>query len=93
MEDVKEKNKKERAKKSREERMKEIMKGIITTEVKSEEEQRLQDTQALLNKLSPEVLEMYEKAGGKIHLTEKSIAENLTLRDFCCGCPNTLLYG
>lgn len=76
-----EREKKDREKKSREERMKEIMKGIVTTEVKSEEEQRLQDTQALLNKLSPEILEMYEKAGGKIHLTERSIAENPTLRD------------
>ncbi|RFB32429.1 anthrax toxin lethal factor-related metalloendopeptidase [Brevibacillus sp. VP] len=75
------KEKKEREKKSREERMKEIMKGIVTTEVRSEEEQRLQDTQALVNKLSPEVLEMYEKVGGKIHLTDKSIAENPTLRD------------
>ncbi|MCG7317698.1 anthrax toxin lethal factor-related metalloendopeptidase [Brevibacillus laterosporus] len=75
------KEKKEREKKSREERMKEIIKGIVTTEVNSEEKQRLQDTQELLKKLSPEVLEMYEKAGGKIHLTDKSIAENPTLRD------------
>ncbi|AYB37557.1 anthrax toxin lethal factor-related metalloendopeptidase [Brevibacillus laterosporus] len=75
------KEKKEREKKSREERMKEIIKEIVTTEVKSEEEQRLQDTQELLKKLSPEVLEMYEKAGGKIHLTDKRIIENPTLRD------------
>ncbi|MCR8939440.1 lethal factor domain protein [Brevibacillus laterosporus] len=75
------KEKKEREKKAREERMKEISKGIVTTEFNSEEEQRLQDTQALLKKLSPEVLEMYEKVGGKIHLTDKSIAENPTVRD------------
>ncbi|MBG9796682.1 anthrax toxin lethal factor-related metalloendopeptidase, partial [Brevibacillus laterosporus] len=75
------KEKKERERKAREERMKEIIKGIVTTEFNSEEEQRLQDTQALLKKLSPEVLEMYEKVGGKIHLTDKSIAENPTLRD------------
>ncbi|CCF17048.1 lethal factor domain protein [Brevibacillus laterosporus GI-9] len=61
--------------------MKEIIKEIVTTEVKSKEEQRLQDTQELLKKLSPEVLEMYEKAGGKIHLTDKRIIENPTLRD------------
>ncbi|MGG0808938.1 ADP-ribosyltransferase, partial [Brevibacillus laterosporus] len=52
------------------------IKGIVKAEGNKEDERRLEDTQALLKKLPPEVLEMYEKVGGKIHLTEKSIAEN-----------------
>ncbi|OAJ75309.1 hypothetical protein AYJ08_04765 [Brevibacillus sp. SKDU10] len=74
--DKEDKEKKEREKKAREERMKEVIKGIVKTEGNKEDEQRLEDTQALLNKLSPEILEMYEKVGGRIHLTENSIAEN-----------------
>ncbi|GIN99857.1 hypothetical protein J5TS2_05260 [Brevibacillus halotolerans] len=74
--DKEDKEKKEREKKAREERMKEVIKGIVKAEGKKEDEQRLEDTQALFKKLPPEVLEMYEKVGGKIHLTEKSIAEN-----------------
>ncbi|AIG27266.1 lethal factor domain protein [Brevibacillus laterosporus] len=70
------KEKKEREKKAREERMKEVIKGIVKAEGNKEDERRLEDTQELLKKLPPEALEMYEKAGGKIHLTEKSIAEN-----------------
>ncbi|MDN9012762.1 ADP-ribosyltransferase [Brevibacillus laterosporus] len=79
--DKEEKEKKEREKKAREERMKEVIKGIVTKKGNSEDEQRLEDTQALLNKLSPEVLEMYEKVGGKIHLTENSIAENPIIKE------------
>ncbi|MGG0796564.1 ADP-ribosyltransferase [Brevibacillus laterosporus] len=74
--DKEDKEKKEREKKAREERMKEVIKGIVKAEGNKEDERRLEDTQALLKKLPPEVLEMYEKVGGKIHLTEKSIAEN-----------------
>ncbi|QDX90980.1 hypothetical protein EEL30_00455 (plasmid) [Brevibacillus laterosporus] len=63
--------KRKKIKKEREERMKEIMKGILTT-VNSEEEQRLQDTQTLLNKLSPKVLGMHGKAGEKIMSRQES---------------------
>ncbi|AYK08665.1 ADP-ribosyltransferase [Brevibacillus laterosporus] len=70
------KEKKEREKKAREERMKEVIKGIVKAEGNKEDERRLEDTQELLKKLPPEALEMYEKAGGKIYLTEKNIAEN-----------------
>ncbi|QIC05438.1 lethal factor domain protein [Brevibacillus sp. 7WMA2] len=74
--DKEDNEKKEREKNDREEGMREVIKGIVTTKGNSEDKQRLEDTQALVNKLSPEILEMYEKVGGKIHLTEKSIAEN-----------------
>nr|QOS14458.1 putative insecticidal protein [Bacillus thuringiensis] len=76
-----EKRKEDAKKKANEERMKEIAQRVVKTEVKDEGAAREEVTEKLLKNLPSEILEMYDKVGGKFKIADGKLGEHPDLKD------------
>ncbi|OTW94376.1 hypothetical protein BK702_02900 [Bacillus thuringiensis serovar cameroun] len=80
-EEEKRKREEETKRKENEERIKEIIKRVVQVEVKDEATTGKEETEKLLKDLPTEILEMYDKVGGKIRVVDGNLAEHPDLKD------------
>ncbi|WP_242318978.1 ADP-ribosyltransferase [Bacillus cereus group sp. BfR-BA-01349] len=74
------KNREQETAKDKKEKMKDILQIIVKPDILRENEDRIQSTRAVLEKLPHEVLGIYEKGGGVIHVTDKRLTKHKELQ-------------
>ncbi|QEL82852.1 lethal factor domain protein (plasmid) [Bacillus sp. JAS24-2] len=77
----KQKEKDEKKEKNKEEKEKEFIKDIVKPDYTSEKKEMAQQTEQMLEKIPHEVLEMYDKIGGKIYITDKELTKQDELKN------------